>query len=253
MGRGVNAPLPAQTWRVAALSMMTPEELAKLLSGDPTDAASWVEAAAACGIAEAQLRLGRMLLSGEGIARNEHAAFACFRCAAEMGEAEALNMLGRCHENGWGTGIDLESAVRCYRGAAEQGLAWAQYNLGHMLLDGAGIARDRDAAFAWYERAAEQGHVRAMNLLARCYEEGWGCTRDRAAARDWYRRSAEGGYFRGAYNYASILSAEGRVQDAAMWLAQALTDAPEPTRSHMRRACSARLRDALLTMPATIA
>ena len=245
MGRGVNAILPAQTWRVAALTMMRAEELAALLSGDPSDAASWVEAAAACGIAEAQLRLGRMLLAGEGIAKNEHAAFACFRCAADTDDAEALNMLGRCHENGWGTGVDLQSAVECYRRAADQGLSWAQYNLGHMLLDGTGIARDRDGAFTWYKCAAEQGHVRAMNLLARCYEEGWGCLRDLAAARDWYCRSAEGGYFRGAFNYASILSAENRVQEATMWLAQALVDAPEPTRSHMRRACPAPLRATL--------
>lgn len=236
----MNAPYPAQTWRVAALSMMAPVELARLLSGDPSDAACWVEAAAACGIVEAQIRLGRMFLSGEGVAKNEYAAFACFRCAGETGDAEALNMLGRCHENGWGTSIDLPSAAECYRRAADRGLAWAQYNLGHMLLDGSGIARDRDAAFAWYGRAAGQGHARAMNLLARCYEEGWGCVRDRATAREWYRRSAQGGYFRGAFNYASILSAEGRTHDAAMWLAQALADAPEPTRGHMRRAWSAR-------------
>ena len=97
-------------------------------------------------------------------------------------------------------------AAVLYRQAAEAGLAWAQYNLGHLLLDGSGVARDRDAAFLWYMRAATQGHERAMNLVARCFEQGWGVARDATAARNWYRQSAEGGYFRGAYNYATILS-----------------------------------------------
>lgn len=98
------------------------------------------------------------------------------------------------------------------------------------------MPRDRDADFVWYKHAAEQGHARAMNLLARCLEEGWGCARDRTAARRWYGKSAKGGYFRGAFNYACVLAEDGCREEAAMWLAQALADAPEPTRSHMRRA-----------------
>ncbi|MGA7673564.1 MAG: tetratricopeptide repeat protein [Rhizomicrobium sp.] len=226
---------PAQAWRVAALTMMDPDELHRILSGDLSDAASWVEAAAACGLAEAQIRLGRMLLEGEGVAKDPHGAFACFFCAANSGDADAQNMLGRCYENGWGTHVDLSSAVQCYRRAADAGLAWAQYNLGHMLLDGVGITRDRDAAFVWYMRAAEQGHARAMNLVARCYEEGWGADRNLPAARRWYRKSAEGGYFRGAYNYASILVGEGCIDGAAIWFERALAAAPEPTHGNILR------------------
>ena len=230
MGRApvnANAPTSADAWRVAALTMMPPAELAALLSGG--DAACWVEAAAACGIAEAQVRLGRMLLE----AKDERAAFACFLSAAKAGDIDATNMLGRCYENGWGTARDFAQAARHYAIAAEAGHAWAQYNLGHLLLDGNGVARDRDAAFAWYARAAAQGHERAMNLVARCCEEGWGCPRDPAAAREWYRRSAEAGYFRGAYNYATILVAEGCIAGALRWFKRALETAPEPTRSNI--------------------
>ncbi|HEY0105712.1 MAG TPA: hypothetical protein VGB91_06465, partial [Rhizomicrobium sp.] len=91
-------------------------------------------------------------------------------------------------------------------------------------------------AFGWYWRAASRGHERAMNLVARCYEDGWGVGRDPAAARVWYRRSAEGGYFRGAYNYATILSAEGCIAGALRWFRVALDGAPEPTRSHIAAA-----------------
>jgi TPR repeat protein len=238
MGRSVNAPQSHETWRVAALTMMNPEQLAALLSGE--DAAPWVEAAAACGIVEAQVRLGRMLLEGQGVAKDERAAFACFLCAAEAGDLEARNMLGRCYENGWGTAQDFTRAAEHHRIAAEAGLAWAQYNLGHLLLDGLGVARNRDQAFAWYMRAASQNHERAMNLVARCFEEGWGTERNRPAARNWYRKSAAGGYFRGAYNYASILASEGCLTGAQLWFQRALATAPEPTRTNIRHALEKR-------------
>jgi uncharacterized protein len=228
----VNAPTSADTWRVAALTMMGPEALAAALSGG--EAANWVQAAAACGIVAAQVRLGRMLLEGAGgAARDAQAAFACFLCAAQSGDAEARNMLGRCYENGWGTQQSFPHAAHWYGLAARDGLAWAQYNLGHLLLDGNGVARDRDAAFLWYMRAAEQGHERAMNLVARCFEEGWGTARDAGAAREWFRKSAEAGYFRGAYNYATLLDAEGCAADALRWFKIARDTAPEPTRSNI--------------------
>ena len=227
----MNAAAPRDAWRVAALSMMAPAQLRELLGGG--EAASWVEAAASCGMPEAQVRLGRMLLEGTGVARDARAAFACFLCAAEAGDADGQNMLGRCYENGWGIAADVAQAAALYREAAQAGLAWAQYNLGHLLLDGNGVARDPRAAFAWYQCAAAQGHVRAMNLVARCHEEGWGAPRDAAAARAWYRRSAEGGYFRGAYNYATILAGEGCIMGAVRWFREALDAAPEPTRGNI--------------------
>jgi hypothetical protein len=239
----MNRPASRNAWRVAALTMMGPQELSAILQGD--DAAQWVAAAAGCGIAEAQLRLGRMLLEGDGTAHDDHAAFACFLCAAESGNPDGHNMLGRCFENGWGTEKDLSAAAYHYRVAAEAGLDWAQYNLGHMLLSGSGVTRDRQAAFFCYGLAAAQGHVRAMNLLGRCYELGWGLARDTETARGWYRRSAEGGYFRGAFNYADMIAAEGYVAGALHWFERAIADAPEPTRGTMIAALSSHKEPAL--------
>ncbi len=150
----MNRPCSREVWRVAALTMMTPEELSATLRS--TDAAPWIEAAASCGIAEAQLRLGRMFLEGEGVARDAHAAFACFLCASQSGDPGGHNMLGRCFENGWGVERDFAAAAHHYRVAAEAGLDWAQYNLGHMLLGrGCGMVRDEARmAFRYYARAA---------------------------------------------------------------------------------------------------
>lgn len=193
-------------------------------------------AAAECGLTEAQVRLGRMQLD----AGDTVSAFATFQRAAERGDADGHNMLGRCFENGWGTVKDYVQAVHHYRTAAESGLDWALYNLGHMLLNGSGVTCDRDAAFDCYACAAAKGHVRAMNLLGRCYEEGWGVAPDRAQARAWYRRSAFGGYFRGAYNYADMIVAEGCIHSASCWFKCALASAPPPTRDVMLRALSER-------------
>jgi uncharacterized protein len=236
MERDVSAFANGDAWRVAALSMMDDAQLRALFAGN--SAANWVSAAANAGFVVAQLRLGRMLLAGEGTAKDEAAAFAWFARAAETGEIEAHNMLGRCYENGWGVATDADRAARHYAIAASAGDAWAQYNLGHLFLDGIGVPRDLDEAFIWYSRAAGQGHARAMNLVARCHEEGWGVAKDTTLACAWYRKSAEGGYFRGAYNYATMLAAEGCLAGAAHWFETALTMAPEPTRANMAAALS---------------
>jgi uncharacterized protein len=229
MDRDVSARGNEDAWRLAALSTMGKDELYTLFSGER--AAPWVTAAANAGLPDAQMRLGRMYLSGEGVAQDAAAGFACFARAAESGSGEAHNMLGRCYDGGWGVARSYERAAHHYGIAAEAGDAWARYNLGHLYLDGLGVARDLTRAFELYTAASGQGHVRAMNLVARCYDQGWGVAQDATLAREWYRQSAEGGYFRGAYNYASLLAADGDLQAAALWFGKALATAPEPTRT----------------------
>ncbi|MEO7054325.1 MAG: tetratricopeptide repeat protein [Rhizomicrobium sp.] len=182
-------------WRVAAIAHLAPEELSRTIEQD--DTAQWVEAAAGCGIAEAQMKLGHMLLTGDGIGTDARAAFACFLCAAESGDAGGHAMLAHCLENGRGTEKNLSAAVSHYR------------------------------------RAAALGHAAAMNFLGCCHQAGIGMTPDRLLARAWYRRSAMGGNFRGAYNYATMIAAEGCIAGALHWFGRALLDAPAPDRNDM--------------------
>ncbi len=217
------------------LTHTSPERLRALFVKEPTEAAPWVRIAALDGVAEAQLCYGRMLLEGTGIPTDAGAAFSWFSRAAAQGNIEALNMAGRCLDMGWGTTEDPQAAAGYFASAAELGDAWAQYNLGHLYLDGRGVERNHSRAFDLYSRVAAQGHPRAMNLVARCLEEGWGTGRDRTAAADWYRQSAEGGYFRGQYNWATILLATGRAQDAAVWLERAFTSGTPEVRDAIRR------------------
>jgi TPR repeat protein len=176
-----------------------------------------------------------MLLEGEGLSKDQAAAYDWFVRAAQREDAEAQNMVGRCLENGWGVVADASQAAAWFSRAADKGHAWARYNLGHLYLDGVGVAQDLDIAFTLYRRAAEAGHVRAMNLLARCYEQGWGVVADAAQAQAWYRRSAEGGYFRGQYNFATLLIGDEQIDEAIVWLERALNGAPQSSRLVMAR------------------
>ncbi len=109
------AELEAHQQRLAKLQRMSYRELQLLLTGDPAEAALWVRSAAEYGVPAAQLRLGRMLLEGSGVERDQGAAFNWFARAADRGDAEAMNMAGRCHENGWGVAVDLVKAAGRYR------------------------------------------------------------------------------------------------------------------------------------------
>ena len=215
------AAFEAHQERLARLQRMSYRELQVLLTGDPAEAALWVRSAAEYGVAAAQLRLGRMLLEGNGVDRDERAALLWFTRAGDQGDAEAMNMVGRCYENGWGAPVDLVQAAAHYRRSADAGHDWGEYNLGNLLFDGRGVPQDLEKALRWYLRAARQGHGRAMNLAARCFEEGWGCARSRVEAADWYRRSAETGYFRAQFNYAVLLAEQGEAEAAAEWFTKA--------------------------------
>lgn len=207
--------------RMCALQRMDPSELRRILEGDPAEAAPWVRAAARLGLVEAQIRLGQMLLDGAGVARDEATALGWFLSAARKGAPAAMNMAGRCYENGWGAAEDLAEAAQWYARSAGAGHDWGEYNYANLLFDGRGVAQDQPQAVQWYLRAAGQGHGRAMNLLARCFEEGWGAPRDAAQAFHWYRASAETGYFRAQFNYAAVLVALGRIDEALPWFEQA--------------------------------
>ena len=244
------ATLEADQLRLMRLSRMSSGQLYALLNGDPVDAAVWVRSAAQCGVTAAQIRLGRMLLLGQGMPRDQRAAYLWFVRAADEGNEEAMNMAGRCHELGWGVPVDLSLAAVHYRSSALAGHDWGQYNFGNLLFDGRGAARDLQQAFSWYLRAASQGHARAMNLLGRCFEEGWGCRSDLEDAAGWYRRSAEAGYFRGQFNHADMLLTHGDVAAAARWFWAAALGGDASTRRAIVGAI-AQADDALLIQVAS--
>ncbi len=224
--------------RVQRLLRMSAGQIHVLLSGDPVESAQWIRSAAECGIAAAQISLGRLLLEGRGVELDPISAIRWFKRACDSGNAEALNMVGRCYENGWGAEPDLARAADFYRRSAQAGNDWGQYNFGNLLFDGRGLLQDQRAAFCWYLLSAQQGHARAMNLVGRCLEEGWGCHASLEEARYWYKSSAERGYFRAQFNHALILLETGQSEGAAEWFLRSARGG----NTHVRRAIIMALR-----------
>ncbi len=202
------------------------DDFPKLLRSDPPRALHMLRVQALAGDAASQLALGQMYLEGIGCARNGEEARYWFQHAAHHGNAMAMNMLGRCLENGRGGAVDNELAAVWYRESAEHGCDWGMYNYAHVLAQGRGVKADRAAAFHWFSRAAELGHGRAMHFLGQYYEFGWETEADPERARELYRGSAEKGDYRGLCSWASVLTEQGRIEEACALLRRVLATAP---------------------------
>jgi len=99
---------------------------------------SWAQRAAEQGHAHAQSRLGRMLLAGEGVARQPEAGMGWVRAAAAQGFPSALHTMGMACQMGDTEG-GLEGAAEWFAQAADAGVAASQYELGLALFNGDGV------------------------------------------------------------------------------------------------------------------
>ena len=207
-----------QAAAIDELNALDPATLARLLAGPRDAVAAFVRRAAEAGSAEAQARLGQMLLDGDGVPRNPAEGFAWFERAAYAGHLEAANMVGRCYDLGWGVPVDKGQAAAWFRQAAARGLTWAKYNYATLLALGQGVAEDKPAALALFREAADEGNAKAHNFVGSFHEDGWAVERDLDEAARRYRQAAEGGDFRGQFNYGRMLARQGKTADAAHWM-----------------------------------
>lgn len=200
------------------LARLTAADWQAMVEGEPLAAAQWMQHSADLGSADAQIGLGQWLLDGHGVARNPAQALAWFLKAAAQGHAMGMNMAGRCFDNGWGTAVDHFAAANWFRQAAHKGLVAGMYNYANLLAAGKGVAQDHAAALHWYRQAADQGHVKSMTKMGHYYEDGVVVAKDLDATFFCFEEAAHGGDFRGQFNYAGMLAARGRFDDALVWL-----------------------------------
>jgi TPR repeat protein len=178
-----------------------------------------IRARAEAGDAEAQFRLGRMFLDGDGVSQDHVQSVAWFRKAAAQGHPKAQNNLGNAFANGLGVPRDAAQAVEWFRRAAEQGEMLAQSNLGVMYSDGNGVAQDLAQAAAWYRKAADQGFAPAQFYLGTLYDGGRGVPEDPAQAAAWYRKAAAQGFPEAQFFLGqSYINGRGVPQDDAQAL-----------------------------------
>ena len=109
------------------------------------------------GDARAQLEVGRLYISGNGVPQDDAEAVRWYRLAAEQGDAEAQSYLGGLHHQGRGVEQSYVEAAKWYRVSAEQGNAFSQLRLGWYYAYGKGVPRDRVLAYMWLGLVEEQG------------------------------------------------------------------------------------------------
>ena len=177
-------------------------------------AAGFYRKAAKAGSVRALYNLGVFSLRGDGMDKDENAAFEYFSEAAKRSHLGAIYNLGYCHEKGVGTTVDLYKARECYEKAGRGGQASAQYAFAGFLENGIFGEKNAFGAAAWYERAAKNGYTSAYVALGLLYGGGSGVERDREKAKTYFKKAADAGDEIGMYNYGCMLRDEGSIRQA---------------------------------------
>ncbi|MEO8593490.1 MAG: tetratricopeptide repeat protein [Candidatus Solibacter sp.] len=178
-----------------------------------------VLAGAQKGDAEAQVVLGIMYATGEGVAQSDAEAVRWYRKAADGGNAQAQTNLGTMFCEGRGVPKDCAEGSEWFRIAADHGYTDAQALLGLMYSEGQGVKQDYTEAFRWYRKAALQGHADAQYHLAVLLVRGLGVTRNYSEAAIWCSKAAEQGHAE-ARRDLSEMSPTGK------WATQASAEVP---------------------------
>ncbi|XP_042196096.1 death ligand signal enhancer [Callorhinchus milii] len=163
-------------------------------------------------------------------AKDDEAAFSCFKLAASQGSAKAQYNVGVCYELGKGISKDMTKAALYYSYAAAQGHSRAQYCWGRHLLHGKtgsetrdtrraleqlekaaksglkeaqahlgvvyseGPHRDQRKSIMYLRMAADNGDSCSQYHLGLCYQQGWGVQTDVRQAAELYHKAAASGH-----------------------------------------------------------
>lgn len=125
--------------------------------------------AAALGFPPAQLQLGELYKTGQGVEQDLGQARVWFRRAANGGNVLAMHRIGVMTARGDGGPADPQEAVAWFEKAANFGLVDSQYNLGaiyHPSESGGSAVQDAAKAYYWYSLAARNGDDQARPLAA---------------------------------------------------------------------------------------
>lgn len=111
--------------------------------------------------ADAQVALGLLHFTGEGVAENAHNAVPFFQRAAEQGSKKGQYYLGYCYQYGYGIAQDIEEAARLFQLAADQGFAEAICMLAICYYDGDGVEKSLSDAKRLITSAIQQGYAKS--------------------------------------------------------------------------------------------
>jgi TPR repeat protein len=142
----------------------------------------------------AQVQLGVIYLSGDGVARDDAEAAKWLRRAADQDNAVAERYLAEMYFKGRGVNADNTEAARLLQMAAQQGDAESEHNLAVLYVQGQGVARNPKQAAMWMHRAADQNLAAAQQGMGALCENGDGVAPDPEEAANWYRKAVAQNY-----------------------------------------------------------
>jgi TPR repeat protein len=127
-------------------------------NGHKTEAAEHYKRASEKGNAEAQFQLAKMLIFGDGIAKDAPQGIAWLEKASSQNYAPAMTMLGSYNYTGAeGLAQNGTRAVSLLEGSANQEDRSAMLLLGMVYTLNVGVASDPNKAAHWFERASQKG------------------------------------------------------------------------------------------------
>jgi TPR repeat protein len=134
-----------------------------------------------------EVRLGKMFDHSRDVQPDYQRTMKLFRAAADTGNAEGQYQLGYVYELGEGVAVDQAEALRWFHKAADQGNPKAQYQLGVYFAKGWVVEQNYSEAMKWFSKAAEQGHPEAMDWIGSIFKEGLGVNKDLGEAYFWFQ------------------------------------------------------------------
>ncbi|MFV0538305.1 MAG: tetratricopeptide repeat protein [Dysgonomonas sp.] len=155
------------------------------LSGEPSQAFTFLTDAANNGMPDAQYMVGSCYYQGYGVNQDLNLALEWYTKGAENGNANAQYMVGLAYTNS----SKYNEAYQWYKKSAEQGNAYAQKELGVLYYWGRGVVEDNDLAFEWFSKSAKNGYSWGQYWLGSMYQSGYGTSKNRDTALEWYRVS----------------------------------------------------------------
>lgn len=154
----------------------------------------------------AQVQLGVIYLTGDGVPRDDAEAVKWLRKAADQDNARAERYLAEMYFKGRGVTADSTEAAKLLQMAAEQGDAESEHNLAVLYVQGEGVARNPKQAALWMRKAADQNLASAQLGMGALCENGDGVAPDPVEAANWYRKAVAQNYVPAMNSLALLLA-----------------------------------------------
>jgi len=130
---------------------------------DNEAAFQWYMKAASQGFAPAQYRLATLYERGRGVERSLEKAQVWYKRAGQLGNLKAMHNLAVISTAIDQKNPDYETAVYWFTEAANRNLADSQFNLAILYQNGVGVPQDLVQSYFWFALAAKQGDLDAAS------------------------------------------------------------------------------------------